>query len=63
MKTTQSVAGIADVQPDAEALANQHKPTADSASADVVSGVVDVAGDVLTSVAGAAIDILGSIFD
>jgi hypothetical protein len=62
MKTTQPVAGNADAQTDAETLANQHKPAADPASGEVVSGAVDVA-DVLTGVTGVAIDILGSIFD
>jgi hypothetical protein len=59
MKTTQSDAGATDVQTDAEPLPDQHKPAADSTSGDVVGEVADV----VTGVAGVAIDILGSLFD
>jgi hypothetical protein len=59
MKTTKSDTGIVDTQTDAEPLADQHKPAADSTSGEVIGEVADV----LTGVAGVAIDILGSIFD
>ena len=59
MKTTRSDSGIANAQTDAEPLAEQHKPAADSTSGEVIGEVADV----LTGVAGVAIDILGGIFD